>query len=149
MNIVDVNVAMKIDRTELRSAQDVLAELSSKADNQKQMDAIESALGVLTAVADALPSVEFVKETKGFLIDFITSVIKENGKNLSMAEIEADTSPIVSVMGNTYNSVEVLNEDSVEVYTYTNGIETNSTTVSYTDLELDVLEDIVTQLRNM
>lgn len=150
MKTVNVNVAMVIEPKQLRKAQDVLAGLSSNAKDQSEMDAIESALGVLAAVADAIPDESTIKATKDTLIDLIASVvIEENDESLSMAQIEADCSPIVSTLGNSYNSVEVLNKETAEVYTYVNGIETDSTTVSYWDLELDVLEDIVTQLKNM
>ena len=150
MSLKNVNVTMLIDTDELRKAQDVLAELSNKADSQEQMDAIESALGVLAATADAIPSEETTKSLKGFLIDFIASVVQEQeSKTISMAEIEAQ-SPIVHALGESYSSVETLNECSADVYTYVNcNREERPTTVQYWDLEVDVLEEIVTELKNM
>jgi hypothetical protein len=149
MSLVNVNVNMLIDTDDLRKSQNVLAELSSKADSQEQMDAIESALGVLAATADAIPSEETTKSLKGHLIDVIVSIVQtQESKTISMAEIEAQ-SPIVHSIGESYSSVETLNECSADVYTYVNcNRREPPTNVQYWDLDVDVLEEIITELNN-
>ncbi len=76
-------------------------------------------------------------------IRYIKDVIRRHGA-VTCAELEAEASPCISVIGDTSVLVEEFNEDVVNTFTYVNGMEVNSGTLDYDELDVDVIDDIYT-----
>lgn len=148
----NVNVTMIVDRTQLYASQERLEVIAKSVNNVNDQNAIKYTQELLATVKDAIVSEENdvmrtvkVMSTKGALIDFINDKVKENGADISMRNIDA-VSPLVHSQGKCRSYVDVLG-GMAEVHTYMDGIDNGSVNLHYWDLDIDVLEDIVVELK--
>lgn len=72
----------------------------------------------------------------------INKIIKEWG-GFSIADIEAESSPLVNSCGKTVQLAEIFDKDICTVTTYVNETETNQDDVAYTDLRKDTVAEIL------
>jgi hypothetical protein len=72
----------------------------------------------------------------------INKIIKEWG-GFSIADVEADSSPLVNSCGKTIQLAEIFYDGYCVVTTYVNDTETNTDDMFYTDLRKDTIADIL------
>ena len=86
--------------------------------------------------------------TKEQLIKGIKSVIGKWG-SLTTADMEMSSSPMFNYMSKDhFSTIERFGTDDVEVITYVHEVEVDSNTVSYEDLDYDLLFDIHNELES-
>lgn len=76
------------------------------------------------------------------IIKSIKKIIGNYG-GFSVGELQAESSPIVESLGSTYVLAESFDINCATLVTYVNDNEVDENYVSYTELEKDVLEEIL------
>jgi hypothetical protein len=74
-------------------------------------------------------------------IEYIKGVIEEHGE-LSCADMEADSSPCINVIGDTAILLEHFGLETATAITYVGSMETNEVYINYEDLADEVLVEI-------
>ena len=81
---------------------------------------------------------------KKIIIEKIEAII-ENYGGFSTADVDADSSPCIgSLGGNTFQLAEYFSKNTVEAVIYIHDCEETSEYISYEDLKVDVLKEILT-----
>ena len=76
------------------------------------------------------------------VIEKIQAVLVNWGE-FGIYEVENHGTPIVNSIGKTQQVVEAINNQTVTVTTYVNDIETDEEEIFYSDLSLELLEEIL------
>ena len=83
------------------------------------------------------------KTKKERLIERIRTIIEQDG-NFTTADVMATSSPVVKTMGkNSCMLAERFNKHGADCEIYVHDINTDSDTVEYEDMSMDVLEEIL------
>lgn len=85
--------------------------------------------------------------TKYSKIEYIKKVISEWG-SFTTAEVEADCSPAINVIGDHSLLVESFWHDTVTAYEYVHSTCVSETDIRYEDLDEEVINDICTLVEN-
>lgn len=76
------------------------------------------------------------------IINKIQEVLVRWGE-FTVAEVEHDSTPIFNSIGKTQQLIEGINNQTVSVTTYVNDIDTSEEEIFYSDLSLELLEEIL------
>jgi hypothetical protein len=76
------------------------------------------------------------------IIERIKTIIKNHGE-FTVADVVAESSPVISSLGNTHQLAEQFGHDKVTAVLYVNDTETDEDFISYYNLEYEVLEQIL------
>lgn len=88
--------------------------------------------------------------SKKELIEKIKKIVcSSNEGSISTADLQAESSPVYSSTGKDhYELVERFNENNVDVVQYIHETETGEKNVSYEDLDVELLSEILSLLEN-